>query len=311
MKDRIKKYTVLILMIVLVLFFSVVSPGFASWKNMFNLLRQVSILGIVSTGMAIIIITGSIDLSVGSAISLVSCTVALLIGEYGVHPVAACAAGVLLAVLIQVFNGILILYTGMPAMLCTLAAMQIYQGLTYIITNGVAVYGLPESMRMLGQGYLWKIPIPVVIMILVFIVGHLLLSRTYLGRYFYAVGSNAEATRLSGISLIKTNLVAYAICGLLVGLAACIVLSRLFGGFPTSGNGLEMEVITAVVVGGVSFSGGKGKITGVIQGVLLMGVLSNGLGIMGANTNTQLVFKGIVLLLVVGLDCYHQQRQRK
>lgn len=300
---KLRKYTVFVLLVLLAGFFSVTVDGFASWNNLFNLLRQVSILGIVSTGMAMVIITGHIDLSVGSLISLVSCSVALMITKTSIPPFAACLIGVAIAVSAMLLNGAVVLFTGMPAMLCTLATMQIYQGLTYLITNSAPVRGLPDSMRVLGQGYLGPIPVPVVVMLIVFVLGHLILSRTYPGQHFYAVGSNAEAARLSGLSVIKSSLLAFGLCGLLVGLAACIHMSRLFGGFP-AGTGLEMEVITAVVVGGVSFSGGKGNIFGVVLGVLLMGVLSNGLGIMGASTHMQLVFKGIVLVLVVGIDCY-------
>lgn len=307
---KFKKYTVLILLAVLVAFFGITSPGFASWTNLFNLLRQISILGIVSTGMAIIIITGEIDLSVGSIVSFVSCVIAILISKTGCPAVIACFIGIAIAVLATVINQAIVLFTGMPAMLCTLATMQLYQGLTYMITNSVPVYGLPDSMRMLGQGYLWVVPVPVVIMAIVFLAVELLLSCTYMGRYFYAVGSSYETARLSGIPVIKMKLLAYGICGLLVGIAACIQMSRLFGGFPTAGSGLEMDAITAVVVGGVSFAGGKGKIRGVVQGVILMGVLSNGLGILGANTYTQLVFKGVVLLFVVGLDCYQRTKTK-
>jgi ribose transport system permease protein len=308
MLKKLRKFTVALLLIVLVIFFCATTPGFASWNNFFNLLRQTAVLGIVSCGMALVIIIGEIDLSVGSVVSLVSCLVALMIGVLGMSPVLACIVGILASIAIMVFNGLIILGTGMPAMLCTLAFMQIYQGLTYIITNSTPVYGLSDEARMLGQGYVGVIPIPVIIMAIIFMVSSIILSRTYPGRYFYAVGSNSEAARLSGISLTKTKLLAFALCGLMVGAASIVTVSRLGGGFPTAGSGLEMEAITAVVVGGVSFSGGKGKIGGVILGVLLMGVLSNGLGVMGVSTHFQLVFKGIVLLMVVGLDYLQRKR---
>lgn len=310
MVGKLRKYTVAFLLLLLVLFFYLAAPGFASWGNFFNLLRQTAVLGIVSAGMVMVVITGNIDLSVGAVVSLVSCLVAIMIGQMGMPPVLACLIGVLLAVVAMVLNGVIVLATGMPAMLCTLAIMQIYQGVAYIVTKATPVYGLPESMRILGQGYLGPIPIPVLIMGATLLVSGLILSRTYVGRYFYAVGSNSEAARLSGIPIAKTTLLAYALCGLTVGIAALVLMSRLFGGFPRAGDGLEMDVITAVVVGGVSFSGGKGKIFGVIEGVLLMGVLSNGLGVMGANTYTQLVFKGVVLVVVVGLDYYQQKRAK-
>ena len=306
MTKIVRQFTVPILLVALVAFFSLTARGFASWSNLFNLLRQVAILGIVSAGMMPVIIAGQIDLSVGSVISLVSCCVTLMITKAGMGAIPACLMGMALATLALLLNGVVILGTGMPAMLCTLATMQVWQGVSYLITQGTPVYGLPEGMRMLGQGYVGVVPVPVVIMAVSFVVVGLFLERTYLGRYVYAVGSNAEATRLSGISVGRTTLVAFCICGILTGLAACVQTSRLFGGFPTAGSGLEMEVVTAVVVGGVSFSGGKGNVGGVVMGVLLMGVLSNGLGIMGANTYVQLVVKGVVLLVVVGIDCWQR-----
>lgn len=310
MFGKFRKYTVAVLLILLVAFFGVTVQGFASWNNLFNLLRQIAVLGIIASGMTMVIITGNIDLSVGSVVSLVSCLVAIMIGQMGMPPLLACLIGLAASVVAIVLNSVIIQVSGMPAMLCTLAMMQIYQGLTYIITNATPVYGLSANMRMLGQGYLGPVPIPVVIMVVMFLVSGIILSRTYLGRYFYAVGSNSEAARLSAIPVVKANFLAYVLCGLAVGVAAIVTMSRLGGGFPTAGSGLEMDVITAVVVGGVSFSGGKGKITGVIQGVLLMGILSNGLGVMGAGTHTQLVFKGIVLILVVGLDYYQRTKMK-
>lgn len=310
MSKYLKKYTVILLLLALVAFFSLTAKGFATAGNMISLLRQVAILGIVSVGMTMIIITGNIDLSVGSQVSLICCLVATMIVKSGMPPLISCIVGILAAMVLTTLNGAIILSTSMPAMLCTLATMQIYQGITYMFTGAIPIYGLPESMRFLGQGYIWFIPVPVVIMLAIFVLGGFLLSKTYLGRYFYAVGSNAEAARLSGISVKSTKLLAFTICGFFVGLASVVLMSRMFSGHPTAGSGLEMEVVTAVVVGGVAFSGGSGKIAGVMQGVLLMGVLSNGLGIMGVGTNVQLVFKGTIPLLVVGLDCYQQQRQR-
>lgn len=298
----IQEYTVAILLMILAGIFSYSVNGFATWSNFFNLLRQVSMLGIVSSGMAVVIITGNIDLSVGSMISLISCTVAIMIGQRGVPAGLACCLGILMCTVLMLCNGMIIVYTGMPAMLCTLALMYIYKGITYIITNATPVYGLPETMRMLGQGYISVVPIPVMIMLLCFIVSGIFLSQTYIGRYFYAVGSNMEAARLTGVPVVKTKLAAYAFCGIMVGIATLVQTSRLFGGFPAAGDGLEMDVIIAVIVGGVSFAGGKGRISGVVQGVLLMGVLTNGLGVMGAGTYMQLVVKGVVLIVVVGLD---------
>ena len=310
MMKFLKKYTVILLLLVLIAYFAVSARGFATSGNIISLLRQVAVLGIVSVGMTMVIITGNIDLSVGNLVSMVTCLVAMMIVNFGMEPVWACMLGVVVAMVCCTLNGVIILSTNMPAMLCTLATMQIFQGLTYMFTGAIPIYGLPESMRFLGQGYVGFIPVPVIIMGVIFLVGAFVLTKTYIGRYFYAVGSNAEAARLSGIPVTATKLLSYTICGFFVGIAGIVLTSRMFSGHPTAGTGLEMEVVTAAVVGGVAFSGGSGKILGVVQGVALMGVLSNGLGIMGVGTHAQLVFKGIILLLVVGLDCWQQKKQR-
>ena len=198
----------------------------------------------------------------------------------------------------------MILVTGMPAMICTLAMQQVLQGITYMITGAAPVYGMPDSVKVLGQGYLWIIPVPVIIMVVCFAIGGFIMKRTYVGRYFYAVGSNPEATRLSGLSVKKIQLLSYLINGFFCGIAGIVMMSRIFSGQPKAGVGFEMDVITACVIGGVAFSGGKGTISGLVEGVLIMGVLSNGLGVKGVDSYTQLVFKGVVLILVVGIDCY-------
>lgn len=310
MLTKLKENPSIILLVLLVAFFCVVADGFASVGNFFNLLRQVAVLGIVSAGMAVVILTGEIDLSVGSLVSLACCLVSILITKYGVPVLGACLIGVLVCMAATMLNCLIIEGTGIPSMLCTLATMQIFSGLAYIATGGMPVYGLPESMRTLGQGYIWKVPVPVIVMAVVFLLGSFFMSNTYPGRHIYAVGNNAETSALSGISVFKTKMLAFALCGALVGLAALTQTSRLFGGFPTAGTGMEMEAVTAVVVGGVSFAGGKGKLSGVVLGVLLMGVLSNGLGVMGTSLYTQMVFKGIVLVLVVGADCLRAKRAR-
>jgi ribose transport system permease protein len=199
----------------------------------------------------------------------------------------------------------------MPAMICTLAMMQVLQGITYTITGAQPIYGLPESLRILGQGYIVGIPVPIIIMIIVFLVGGFILNKTYIGRYFYAVGSNPEAARLSGLPLKNIKLLAFIISGFFVGLGGIVLMSRMFSGQPSAGDGFEMDVLTACIVGGIAFSGGYGKIEGLIPGVLVMGIISNGLGVMGVSAYDQLMYKGIVLILVVGIDSIQQARAKK
>ena len=310
LKKFFNKFTVLILLIIVIAYFGITTPGFMTIGNGMSLLRQIAVLGILSTGFSMVMIAGGLDLSISSQLSLVSCATAMMIVN-GVPSILACIAGIVIAVLISTFNGCAIVTTGMPAMICTLAMQQVLQGVVYIFTGASPVYGLPDSMKIIGQGYILGIvPIPIIIMAVIFLIGAFILNRTYLGRYFYAVGSNEEATRLSGLSSKKIMILSYVINGVFVGLASIVLMSRIASGQPAAGQGYEMDVITACVVGGIAFSGGKGKMLGVVQGVLVMGVLSNGLGVLGVDSYTQLLCKGIVLIVVVSIDCLREKRAR-
>ncbi|GAA0794622.1 ribose ABC transporter permease [Faecalicatena orotica] len=310
LKKFFNKFTVLILLIIVIAYFGITAPGFMTIGNGMSLLRQIAVLGILSTGFSMVMIAGGLDLSISSQLSLVSCATAMMIVN-GVPSILACIGGIVIAVLISTFNGFAIVTTGMPAMICTLAMQQVLQGVVYIFTGASPVYGLPNSMKIIGQGYIFGIvPIPIIIMIAIFLIGAFILNRTYLGRYFYAVGSNEEATRLSGLSSKKIMILSYVINGIFVGLASIVLMSRIASGQPLAGQGYEMDVITACVVGGIAFSGGKGKMLGVVQGVLVMGVLSNGLGVKGVDSYTQLLCKGIVLIVVVSIDCLREKRAK-
>lgn len=304
----IKNNSVVFLLLALIVVFSLTTRGFASVANVFNLLRQTSITGIAAFGMAIVIISGGIDLSMGSCVSVITVVTAIMVSNMGMNSVLACVLGVLLGVLIGMINGVIITSTNMPPFICTLAAQQILNGLSYTITGGLPIYGLPAGLKQLGQGYLGPIPIPVLIMLVFFLIAIFLMGRTYLGRYYYAVGSNADAARLSGVSVKNVKILAYMISGFFVGISAIVMMCRITSGQPNAGTGLEMDAITACVVGGVSLNGGSGKIGKVILGVMIMGVISNGLGIMGVSTYNQYIAKGILLLCVVGFDSYRVKK---
>jgi ribose transport system permease protein len=306
-----KRSMVLILLAVLIAFFAATANNFLTLGNVTNLLRQTSVIGIMSVGFAFVMIAGGLDLSVGAAIAMVGCTAAICIVRADMNVVLSCVLGIGVAVAISSINAAFILVTKMPPFIGTLAMMQVLEGLAYMITNATPVYGLPDSIKIIGQGYLGFVPVPVIIMIACFVVGGFALNKTYFGRYIYAVGSNAEAARLSGLSVAKIQFLSYAVCGVFTGIAGIVMMSRVFSGQPNAGVGYELDVITACVVGGIAFSGGKGSITGLIQGVLVMGVLSNGLGVLGVDAYTQLVFKGVVLALVVGIDCFQQSRAHR
>jgi ribose transport system permease protein len=291
------------MLLVLMIVFSIASPIFLSWKNILNIARQISMLSIVAVGMSFVLLAGGIDLSVGSQISIIGVAVSLMIVKLGMNPVMACILGLIMTTMIGFFNGFVITKTKIAPLIATLAMQTILQGVSYIICGGLPVYGLPKSIKVFAQGYIFGvIPIPVVIMLFIVAIGAFILNKTYLGRYFYAVGSNEEATRLSGINTDKIRIIVYTLCGLLSGMAGIIMLGRVSSGQPVAGVGYEMDVLTAIVLGGVSVSGGKGKISGAFIGVLIIGVLSNGMSILGIDEYYQLVIKGVVLLLAVIFD---------
>ncbi len=304
------KYGILGALIALIVFFSIASDSFLTTVNIMNVLRQVAIIGMCSVGMTFVILTGGIDLSVGSVIGVSAVSAAALMAS-GVHPVFACLAALLIGIVIGLVNGVLINELEMFPMIATLGMMTSLRGVAYLITGGRPVYGIPKSFLFLGQGYVSYFPVPVIIMIVVFIFGFIVLNKTVFGRTVYGTGGNQEASRLSGVSVKKVKYKIYAIEGLLAAAAGIILLSRVNSGQPGAGQSYEMDIITACVLGGVSINGGEGKIGGVLIGVLIMGVLTNGMILLNVNEFWQWVVKGAVLILAVAIDKVSQKYKAK
>lgn len=300
--ELLRKSAILFVLLLVILVFSIMAPNFRTLSNLVVILRQVSILSIVSVGMALVLISGGIDLSVGAQIAMVGVVTSLSAVNWGISPVLSLIIGLALGALIGFVNGVIITSTRMPAMIATLAMMTLIRGAGFIICQGNSIYKIPEWYKVFAQGYVGPIPVPVIIMFAVLLIGAFLLNFTYIGRYFYAVGSNEEATRLSGLNINKIRILAYTICGFLTAIAGIVMMSRVNSGQPKVGDGYEMDVLTACVVGGVSITGGEGKIFRVFLGVLIIGVLSNGLTIIGVDEYWQQVAKGLVLMLAVGFD---------
>ena len=297
-----KDYASLVFFIAVFLFFSIFAKGFFDFTNIMNVIRQVSIVGIVSVGMMMVILTGGIDLSVGSVIGTSAALAAYLMVHLQMNMYLACLIAIGLGAFIGFINGLLVTRVNIPPLITTLATMTGCRGVAYIITGGIPIYGFPEGFSFLGQGYIWIIPVPVVLMVLVMIAGYILQNKTPFGLHIYGIGGNEEAARLCGVNVKKTLSIVYVLSGLLAGFAGVVLLSRINTGTATVGTSYEMEIITAVVLGGVSITGGEGKIKGVIIGVLIMGILSNGMIIMGISEYYQWVVRCIVLLLAVGID---------
>ncbi|MEA3337347.1 MAG: ABC transporter permease [Chloroflexota bacterium] len=278
--------------------------------NLINIMRQVSFTGITAVGAAMVLLIGGIDLSIGSVLAFTGVIAAKVIIEAGMPPLVGLFAGVGAGMLVGLINGLIITRLHIPALITTLGTLTIVRGISFTLTSGLPVFGFPKEpflgfekgVQAVGKGYIGGIPVPVIIMITVFILGYIFLYRTYFGRYIYAIGGNAETSRLSGIKVERMQLLVYTLAGLLTGVAGMIVMGRVNSGQPSIGVGFELEVITAVVLGGISIAGGSGSLLGVILGVFIMGVLSNGLIILNVSEYNQMVVRGLVLLLAVGID---------
>jgi len=306
--DFFAKYGIVVVLIALVVFFSIISPQFLKMNNIFNILRQVAIVGIASVGMTMVLLTGGIDLTAGSVIGVGSVLTAALILA-GMPTVPAVIVVLLISAGIGMINGFFINAMNIPPLITTLGLMTSLRGVAYLITGGLPIFGFKSGITALGKGYFLGIPLPVVLMAGVFLVGILFLEKTRYGRYIYGVGGNEEASILSGINVKQVRYIVYSISGMLCGLAGIVLLARINSGQPNAGTGYEMDIITAVVLGGVSISGGEGRLPLVVIGVLIMGVLTNGMILMNIQEYVQWVVKGLVLVAAVGFDRFTETRK--
>ena len=309
--NQIKDKAIWVVLVVLVIVFTAANPRFINPNNLLTLLRQVSMYGIASIGMTFVILLGDIDLSIGTIISFVNIICAHMMVNMGINPVVAVVISIAAATLIGTLNGFMVSSVGIPAIIATYATQTAFYGLALIICGGMPISGLPKGFEMLGQGYIWIIPIPVIIMIICFAIGSFILNKTYFGRYFYAVGGNVEAAKLSGIRVGRIKYLVFAISGFFAGLAGIVMLSRTASGNASNGaDGFEFEVITCVVLGGVSITGGLGKMSGVVAGTFIIGALKNGMVLMNVNSYVQKIVMGVVLALAVGFDCMQNKKRQ-
>ena len=305
---------ILVALVVLCVFLGVfpgTSQYFVTVKNLFNVLRQISTNLLLACGMTMVIILGGIDLSVGSIIALSGVLAAGCVSRYNLPIGAAFLVGIIIGVIFGLFNGFVISKTTIPPFIVTLATMNIARGLAGVYTGGSPVRVVSKEWQWLGAGYAAGIPVPVIIMVIVFIISMLILNRTRVGRYIYAVGGNPLAARFSGINVAKVKFLVYSYSGVMAGIAGIILASRMYSGQPTAGEGAEMDAIAAVVVGGTSMSGGSGKLSGTLIGALIIGILNNGLNLMNVNSFWQTVVKGVVILLAVMIDFFRTKDKAK
>ena len=299
---KIKKFVAQILLLLIIIIFAAMKPAtFFTLENLLTIIRQVATMGIVALGVSFLMLTGSLDFSVGKVYAFAGVVCALLY-KAGISIWISVLISVLACIGISMITGYISMKFGIPMLIVSIAMMQVVDGLNMILTDGATIYGLPESIKFLGQNYILGIPVAVIVFAVLALIVAFILNKTYLGRYLFAVGGNNETARLSGIHVNKIKMIASILCGFLTGIAGIIMMSRSFSGSPYSGSNIGNDVISAAVLGGVSISGGTGKTSGVVTGVLIIGVLSQGLVMIGLSSNYQNMIKGAVLILAVIMD---------
>lgn len=301
--SKLQKLGPLVGLLIITIILSIVSPNFMTVDNILNVLRQVSINALIAFGMTFVILTGGIDLSVGSILALASAVTASMLAG-GMDPILAILVGLLAGAIMGAINGFIITKGKVAPFIATLATMTVFRGLTLVYTDGRPITGLSSSelFVLMGKGYVGWVPVPVIWMLVTYAILFFILKKTTFGRRVYAIGGNEEAAILSGIRTDRVKIWIYSITGLLSALAGIILSSRLNSAQPTAGASYELDAIAAVVLGGTSLSGGRGWIFGTLVGALIIGVLNNGLNIMNVSSFYQQVVKGGVILLAVLLD---------
>lgn len=304
-KELLVEYKSLVGLVILIAVVGVLSPSFFTVPNLLNVLRQTSINGVIAAGMTFVILTGGIDLSVGSILAFSGAVAASCLAS-GQSMVVTIILTLVIGAGVGLLNGIIIAKGKLQPFIVTLATMTILRGATLVFTDGKPISlgsgSGAVAFGKIGGGSIFGIPTPVIIMILAFAICYYILTQTKMGRYTYALGGNEEATKLSGLNADRIKMFVYTVSGLLASVAGIIITSRLFSAQPNAGNGYELDAIAAVVLGGTKLAGGKGKITGTIIGALIIGVLSNALNLLNVSSYFQMIAKGVVILIAVLLD---------
>ncbi len=302
--------TTLLALMILMAVITIINPNFLTTNNLLNLLLQVTANGFIAFGMTFVILTSGIDLSVGAILALSSAISAGFIAQGMPLPLAVICA-LLIGAILGAINGILVAYGKLAPFIVTLATQMVYRGATLVFTNGNPITKHLDGyfLAYLGQGYLLGIPFPVILMIVVFVILYILLHKTAFGKSVYALGGNEKAAYISGIKLNKVKIAIYTLSGAMSAISGLIITSRLSSATPQAGSGYEMYAIAAVVLGGTSLMGGKGRMFGTMVGVLIIGVLHPGLNIIGVSAFWQQVIQGIVILIAVLIDVIRSKRK--
>lgn len=294
-----------VLIVVLIFLFAYIEPRFFTLQNFINLSRQSSFLAILACGQILVVLTTGVDLSLGTLIALVSVVSSIVAKQYGI--ILGMSCGLMTGIIIGLINGIAVSIFNAQSFAVTLGAMTYSHGLALVFSNGRTIVGLPQNYRIIGTGYIVGIPIPTIIAILVIIITYFILHKTKYGRYIYAVGGNIEAARLAGINVKNVLIGVYILCSFFAAIAGVVMSSRINSGQPNIGVNLGLECVAAVILGGVTWRGGEGKLIGVVFGVILLGILSNGFDLIGVTSFMKMVITGLIILIAVCIDSYSRK----
>jgi ribose/xylose/arabinose/galactoside ABC-type transport system permease subunit len=292
----------IIFAIVLIVALSLASPAFLTFANIFDVLRQSSVATVVALAFTLVLAGAEIDLSVGSIVGLVGIVMGKLMADLGWPPSAAIPVGLAAGVACGALNAALISYFALPAFIVTLATASLFRGIIYLSTNMVPISTIPPEFMLIGQGRLGIVPYPVIVMAAVAVVVFVIANRSIFGRHVLAIGANPEAARVAGISIRRVRLGIFALSGLCCGIGAVILTGRTASAQIGAGINMEMDVIAAVVIGGTPLFGGKANVFGTVVGCLTIGLISNGLNLIGVNSNFQIISKGLLILLALMVD---------
>ena len=306
----VRQLSVLGFLLLIVVVFAVLADGFLTFSNVRNIALQTSMIAIVAIGMSFVIFTAGIDLSVGSTMALSGALAAGVAVRFGMDTYLSIGVGLGVGLVVGALNGVLIVKGGIPPFVATLSMLAVARGLTLVYTEGRPIAGLDERFIYFGSGQILGIPLPVIIMIVVAVIAHIVTRYTPFGLHVYSTGGNEETTRLAGISPDRIKMAVYMISGFLAALGGILLTSRLWSAQPNAALGWELDAIAAPVLGGTSLFGGVGSIGGTVIGAFIIGVLSNGLNLMGVPSYHQQVIKGVVFILAVAVDLLLNRRRR-
>lgn len=300
-----------VILIVLCIFFSSLSENFFSFRNIISILNQNAYVIVAALGISLIMMSGGVDLSCGYQMSIISVITGILLTETPLPIPVVVVISMLLGIAMNILNTMLSVKLGLGLFMVSLATMNIFQGISYTISEARIINGLPESFKFLGSGSIGPIPFPIILAAVLFLIMNFFLNRTYWGRYIYALGGNTEASRLAGINVLGVRLMISTIAGVFVALSTMMLLGRLGTAQSTAGPGTEFTIMTGVLVGGVSLRGGEGRLHNVLAGILIMAIFGNGMQMAGYGVYPQFIAKGVIMIAAIAFDVFQYNRRQR